>query len=157
MPQVSPTSTFVKRRPMLLVFFIALVASASAFAGSEKAIKAEQMLQEAIAKNDIHELPSFEMKAILKLDNHGHPVAGTYSLLWNGRDQWREEINLPGYSEIQIAGKDATSVSRTTKYMPWQINLVHNLLGYDQNLKLSENEKVKQIRNRDTWNKSLVR
>ena len=149
MPQVSPTSTFVKRRPMLLVFFIALVASASAFAGWEKAIKAEQMLQEAIAKNDIHELPSFEMKASLKLDNHGHPVEGTYSLLWNGRDQWREEINLPGYSEIQVAGKDAVSVSRTTKYMPWQINLVHNLLGYDQNLKLSENEKVKQIRNRE--------
>ena len=40
----------LKRRPMLLVFFIALVASASAFAGSEKAIKAEQMLQEAISE-----------------------------------------------------------------------------------------------------------
>lgn len=149
MPQISPTSTFAKRRPMLIVSFIALVASASAFAGSEKAIKAEQMLQEAIGKNDIHELPSFEMKASLKLDNRGHPVEGTYSLLWNGRDQWREVINLPGYSEIQVAGKDAVSVSRTTKYMPWQIYLVHNLLGYDQNLKLSEDEKVKQIRDRE--------
>src|SRR5205807_1196078 len=112
MPQVSPTSTFVERRPILLVFLIALVASASAFAGSEKTIKAEQMLQEAIAKNDIHELASFEMKASLKLDNHGRPVEGTYSLLWNGPDQWREEINLPGYSEIQVSGKDAVSVSR---------------------------------------------
>ena len=104
MPQISLTSKFAKRRPMLLVFFVALIASASAFAGSEKAIRAEQMLQEAIARNDIRELPSFEMKASLKLDNHGHPVEGTYSLLWNGHAQWREEINLPGYSEITGRG-----------------------------------------------------
>ncbi len=140
---------FAYRRSILLVFLMALVTTGSAFAGSEKAAKAEQMLQEAVAKNDIHELPSFEMRARLKLDNHGHPVEGTYSLLWNGRDQWREEIKLPGYSEVQVAGKDAVSVSRTTKYMPWQIGLVHNLLGYDQKLKLNVNEKVKQIRNRE--------
>ena len=50
---------------------------------------------------------------------------------------------------LQVAGKGAVSVSRTTKYMPWQISLVHDLLGYDQNLKLRENEKVKQIRDRE--------
>ena len=62
-----------------------------------------------------------EMKASLKLDNHGHPVEGTYSLLWNGRDQWREEINLPGYSEIQVAGKDDVSVSEQQSTCPGRL------------------------------------
>jgi TonB family protein len=149
MPQMSPTSAFRKPRPMLLVFVIALMASASALAVSEKAIKGEQMLQEAILKNDIRELPSFEMKAIVRLDNHGRPVDGSYRLLWNGPDQWREEIAFPGYSEIQLAGKDGISVKRTTEYMPWQIDLLHILLGYGQGLKLRAHEKVKQIHNRE--------
>lgn len=149
MPQLSPTSTFVDRCPMLLVFFIAVVASASTFAVSEKAMKGEQMLQEAIMKNDIHEWPSFEMKASLKLDNYGHPVEGTYSLLWNGPDQWREEIALPGYSEIQVAGRGAISIKRTTEYPPRQISLVHALLGYGRDLKLQKHEKIKQIRDRE--------
>jgi TonB family protein len=149
MPQVSPISLFVKHRSRLGILLIALIASANAFAASDKAMQGEQMLQAAIAKNDIRELPSFEMKASLKLDNYGHPIDGTYSLLWNGPNQWREEINLPGYSEIQVTGKDVASVKRTTQYMPWQINLIHDILGYDQKLKLGENEKVKQIRNRE--------
>jgi len=149
MPQMSPTSAFGKLRPPLLVFLIALIASASAFAASEKSIKGEQMLQEAILKNDIRDLPSFEMKASVRLDNHGHPVDGSYWLLWNGPDQWREEITFPGYSEIQLTGKDAVSVKRTTEYMPWQIDLLHNLLGYGQDLRLRANERVKQIHNRE--------
>jgi hypothetical protein len=64
MPQMSPTRAFGKLRPTLLVFLIALIASASAFVASEKSIKGEQMLQEAILlKNDIRDLPSVEMKA----------------------------------------------------------------------------------------------
>ena len=39
--------------------------------------------------------------------------------------------------------------------MPWQINLVHNLLGYDQNLKLSENEKVKHPKQRKAKNNTI--
>jgi TonB family protein len=146
---MSPTSAFGKLCPPLLVFLIALITSASAFAASEKSIKGEQMLQEAILKNDIRDLPSFEMKASVRLDNHGHPVDGSYWLLWNGPDQWREEITFPGYSEIQLTGKDAVSVKRTTEYMPWQIDLLRNLLGYGQDLRLRANERVKQIHNRE--------
>jgi TonB family protein len=134
---------------ILHLFLIALMASASALAASDKTVEAEQTLQDAITKNDIRELPSFEMKASLKLDSHGHPVEGSYLLLWNGPDQWREEINIRGYSEIKVAGKDVVSVKRTTQYLPWQINLLHGLLDYGQGLKLRQDEKVKQIRIRE--------
>ncbi|MGA9977338.1 MAG: energy transducer TonB [Candidatus Sulfotelmatobacter sp.] len=115
---------------------------------SDRASRGEQMIEQAKAVNDIRGLPSFEMKATVRLDNHGRPIDGTYSLLWNGADQWREEINLPGYSEIQVARKEVVSVKRTTDFTPWQINLLHSLLAYGQNLSLKENERVQGIRDR---------
>lgn len=122
-----------------------LVACASA---SDEASRGEQMIEQAKAKNDIRGLPSFEMKATVKLDNHGKPIDGAYSLLWNGDDQWREEINFPGYSEIRVAGKEVVSVKRTTDFTPWQISLLQSLLAYGQHLSLKENEKVKRISDR---------
>lgn len=149
MLQLSPTTASIKRRSGLSFLLIAFIALGSTAVASEKAAQAEQVLQEAIAKNDIRGLPSFEMKASVKLDNYGHPIEGSYSLLWNGPDQWREEISVPGYSEIKVADKNAILVKRTTEYLPWQINLLHGLLGYDQFLKVGGNEKVKQIRDRE--------
>jgi TonB family protein len=146
MLRVTATSAYIKRCSVLHLFLIALMASATALEASDKTVEAEQLLQDAITKNNIRELPSFEMKASLKLDNYGHPVEGSYLLLWNGPDQWREEINVPGYSEIKVAGKDVVSVKRTTQYLPWQISLLHGLLDYGHGLKLRQDEKVKEIR-----------
>jgi hypothetical protein len=39
------------------------------------------------------------MKAALQIDNAGKPLDGSYRLLWNGPEQWREEISFPGYTE----------------------------------------------------------
>jgi hypothetical protein len=33
-------------------------------------------------------------------------------------DQWREEITLPGYSEIQVAGKGVVYLKRNAAFMP---------------------------------------
>lgn len=149
MPELSPIAASVVHHVRLRLFFIALIASGGALAASKKTVEAEQILQEAIARNDIRELPSFEMKASVKLDNHGHPIEGSYSLFWNGQDQWREEINIPGYSEIKVADKNAILVKRTTEYLPWQINVIHGLLDYAQYLAVAPNEKIKRVLNRE--------
>src|SRR5947209_20401832 len=67
-------------------------------------------LREAAKKTNIFELPSFRMTADITLAVDGSSANGTYTLLWNGPDQWREEIELSKYTEIQIGGRGATWV-----------------------------------------------
>jgi hypothetical protein len=60
---------------------------------SDKASQeAKQLLEQAELRANILELPSFEMKASVRIDNQGKPLDGSYTLLWNGPDQWREMI-----------------------------------------------------------------
>jgi hypothetical protein len=87
-------------------------------------------LEEAVAKTDIFELPSFVLKASVQLDMHGKLFDGTYQLLWNGPDQWREEINLPGYQEIQIGGKGMVWVQRNADHIPFPVFNLHRALGF---------------------------
>ena len=138
----------MRRRPSIWQLATVLFLVTGALA-SDKASQGAQIIEEAKAKNDIRELPSFEIKASVRLDNYGHPIDGTYSLLWNGTDQWREEITFRGYSEIEVAGKETIAVQRTTDFTPRQINMLHALMAYGQSLSLRENEKVQLIHDRE--------
>ena len=88
------------------------------------------MLQQAQAKTNILDLPSFQMAANVRIDNKGTPLDGSYLLLWNGPDQWREEIHFPGYNEVQVGGKGVVSLLRTTDFIPLTIYRLHSTLGY---------------------------
>ncbi|HEX8817093.1 MAG TPA: energy transducer TonB [Terriglobales bacterium] len=90
---------------------------------------ADQFLQ-AGSNMNIFELPSFQMHAQLQIENNGEPLRGTLLLLWNGPDQWREDISFPGYSETQIGGKDTVFLKRTTDFLPLRIQQVHGTLGF---------------------------
>lgn len=90
-------------------------------------------LQRASAKTNIFELPSFAMKASVQVENRGQPVSGTYQLLWNGPNQWREEIILPSYGEIQVGGKGMIWVHRTTDFIPPPIYYLYQALGFGSN------------------------
>jgi len=102
--------------PLALVgVLIAPLLSASDAPEQQEAMK---RLDQAVAKANIFDLPSFQMTATVQIENRGRPLAGTYQLLWNGPEQWREEISLPGYTEVQVGGKGTVWIQRSTDFVP---------------------------------------
>ncbi len=124
-----------------------LLAHAIPLAASDKA-KGQDLLEQANAKFNLRELPSFEMKATVKIENKGQQLEGTYTLLWNGPDQWREELTVPGYSEVLVGGKDVISTKRSLEFTPLRIYQLHNVLGYGRGLLPGPKEKVKDVHHR---------
>jgi TonB family protein len=101
-----------------------------AMASSDPTERGKELIQQALEKTNIFELPSFRMNANVRIDNFGKPLDGTYSLLWNGPDQWREEIAFPGYSEIQVGNQRVVYVKRSAPVMPYRIFQLHMALGF---------------------------
>jgi TonB family protein len=100
---------------------------ASDAAEQQEAVK---KLEEAVSKTNIFDLPSFQMTASVQVENQGEQLEGSYRLLWNGREQWREEITIPGYTELQIGGKGTVWVQRSTDFLPLRIYQLHAALGF---------------------------
>ena len=134
--------------------------------GQPDAIK---KLEEAVSKTNIFELPSFQMKAALQVDNAGKLVDGSYRLLWNGPERWREEINLPGYTELQVGGKGIVWIQRSPDVFPLRIWQVHVALGFGSaagadaglygsfvQLGLHPNDKVKKLHSRKQHGERLT-
>jgi TonB family protein len=101
--------------------------SASEMPDQQDAMK---KLEEAVSKTNIFELPSFQMKATLQVDSAGKPLDGSYQLLWNGPERWREEITFPGYTELQIGGKGVVWIQRRPDVIPLRIHQLHAALGF---------------------------
>lgn len=107
-----------------------MICSSFGIASDNQSQDGKDLIEKAAEKVNIFALPYFEMKANVRIDNQGKPLEGTYSLLWNGLEQWREEINFPGYTEIQMGGKGVVFLKRSTDFMPLRINQLHAALGY---------------------------
>jgi hypothetical protein len=116
----------------LLLISLAVVASAVSLNASdpENPQEAVARLQQAVSKTNIFELPSFVMKAKVQIELKGKMVDGTYQLLWNGKDEWREEIVLPEYAEIQVGGKGMLWVKRSADFIPLRIYNIQEALGF---------------------------
>jgi hypothetical protein len=112
-------------------------------------------LKQAVSKTNIFELPSFAMKADVHLDNRGKKIVGTYQLLWNGPDQWREEISFPGYSEVEIGGKGKIWRQRSTDFIPFPIYNLHQALGFGSSASSTASMPLVQLRltSKDTISK----
>jgi TonB family protein len=131
-------------RPVLLILTTSIILAASDKSKREGA----DLIQAAETKGNLFERASFEMKAEISIDNKGNPIHGSYTLLWNGPEQWREEISLPGYSEIQVGSKGFVSQQRTTDFRPLVIDQLFRTLNYGQE-RLAAWEKVKRVHDRD--------
>ncbi len=118
--------SYVILATMVALWLQPLLASDDA-ARKQEAIK---KIEQAVARTNIFELPSFEMKASVEVESQGKLVNGTYQLLWNGADQWREEIRLPGYSEVQVGGTGTVWLQRSTDFIPLRISNLHTALGF---------------------------
>jgi TonB family protein len=146
--------------------------SLSAFSGASDATEqrdARTKLEQAVSKTNIFELPSFQMKAAVQIDNSGKPLDGSYRLLWNGPKQWRAEVTFPGYEEVQVGGKGVVWVQRSTDFIPLRINQLHTALGFGSaagvdagryesfvQLGLTPNDKIKKVHSRKEHGKKLT-
>jgi TonB family protein len=101
-------------------------------------------LQEAASKTNIFELASFSLRADIQIEAQGKLVDGSYELLWNGPDQWREGIHIPGYTEIQIGGKGTISLRRNTDFIPLPIFNLHQALGFGSTTSASQSMSLVQ-------------
>jgi TonB family protein len=125
-----------------------LVLSSLVFASDRKE-EGEELLAKAAAANNILNLPSFELKANVRIENEGKPIEGTYLLLWNGPDQWREQIDIPGYHEIQVGGKGVVYRKRSLDFIPVPIQHLDTVMSYGrQRLTLRPDETIKQVHHR---------
>lgn len=117
----------------LLIFVFSIFFHSFANASDKLDQQAElSRLQQAFAKTNIFELAAFTLKANIQVEIREKLIDGNYQLLWNGPDQWREEISLPGpgYHEIQIGGKGVIWVQRNTDFIPVGIFNLHRALGF---------------------------
>jgi TonB family protein len=117
-------------KPYRPLVFLLLIYTNTILASDKAEQEGKELVKQAEAKVNIFALPSFEMKASVRIDNKGKPLEGSYQLLWNGPAQWREEISFPGYSEVQVAGKGVVSLKRSTDVIPLRIDQLHSALGY---------------------------
>jgi TonB family protein len=92
--------------------------------------EAKKLLESAISRTNIFDLPSFRIKATLQIETQDKWLDGNYQFLWNGPDQWREEIDFPGYSEVQIGGKGTIWTMRNPDFIPLRIYQLHAALGF---------------------------
>ena len=126
-------------------------------------------LEQAVSKTNIFDLPSFQMKAAVQIDNAGNQLDGSYRLLWNGPEQWREEITFPGYTELQVGGKGIVWIQRSTDFVPLRIYQLHAALGFGSvagedaghsgsfvQLGLSRNDRFKKLHSRKEHGEKLT-
>jgi len=126
-----------------------LLTLSSLLSASDKTDEGLEILKQARSRSDIRELPCFTMRATVKIENQGKLLEGEYALLWNGPDQWREEISFPGFDEIRIGGSGKVALKRNLDFVPLRVHQLELALGYGRGgLTLRPDEGIKQVRTR---------
>jgi len=123
---VSPMKHGICLPLVSLLFFPHIVAASDSVNRQEAVARLEQ----AVSKTNIFELPSFALEADVEIEEQGKFMKGTYELLWNGPDQWREGVRIPGYNEVQIGGKGTIWLERSTDFIPFMIYNLRQALGF---------------------------
>jgi TonB family protein len=128
---------------------LATVLLTSLLSASDKTHEGQEILEQARSRSDIRELPSFTMRATVKIENQGNLLEGGYALLWNGPDQWREEISFPGFDQIRIGGSGTVALKRNLDFVPLRVHQLELALDYGkEGLTLRPGEGIKQVRTR---------
>jgi TonB family protein len=118
----------VNRSAILATLFSLLLQPLHGSDDSAKRQEAIKKIEQAVANTNIFELPSFQMNANVEIESQGKLVDGRFQLLWNGPEQWKEEIHLPGYTEVQVGGKGTVWIQRS--FLPLRIYDLQTALGF---------------------------
>jgi TonB family protein len=103
-------------------------------ASGDRTQEGKDLINAAIEKTNIFALPHFALKGNIQIKDKGKPINGAYLLVWNGPDEWKEEISLPGYFEKQVGAKGVVYLKRTVDFTPLRIEQLHSTLGYGSSL-----------------------
>jgi hypothetical protein len=144
------------------LYLFVLAASLRQYVGASDTVNQQEAmarLQRAVSKTNIFELPRFAMKGDVRLDYHGKKIVGTYQLFWNGPDQWREGISVPGYTEVEIGGKGTIWLQRSSDFIPFAIFNLHQALGFGSSANSPQAMSLVQLRltPRDTIKKTTAK
>lgn len=93
--------------------------------------------------------PPFRLRAKVRLSGLlGEPIDGSYQLIWNSPEQWREEITFPSFTQLRVGGAGKLWHRRNVNYLPLPIYHLMLLLDFQSRLKLGPTESVKKIHQR---------
>lgn len=119
-------------KSIVIAFLITIFSVNSAIAASDMTSEAQTLIEQASAKRNIVDLPGLRLTANVHIDNDGKPLDGTYALLENTPDQWREEIVFPGYSELRVGTNGLVYLKRSTDFEPYRISQLRRAIGMDE-------------------------
>ena len=131
-----------------VAFLLTIAWTASTFAASDTASRAQSLIEQATAAASVLDSPGLRMTARVRIDNEGKPLEGTYSLLRNGLEQWREEITFPGYSEVRVGTNGVIYLKRSSDFEPYRVSQLRGTLGLGARLHPGAypGEAIKKIR-----------
>lgn len=76
----------------------------------------------------------FELLSDIKLDIRGQWLNGTYLLLWDSPDLWREEVILPGYQRVKVQDQSGLWLHRSLNYEVPSVKDLDDALDFSDSL-----------------------
>ena len=141
------------KRTFALLATLCLALAAYSSAGEKKDKQAEglALIERARELSDIRApgSPPFRLRARVRLFQEKHAMEGTYLLVWISPSQWREQVDLPGFTQLRIGGEGTYSVHREPPGLPWPVFQLLHTLGYKARLTVRPTERVEEIKNRN--------
>jgi TonB family protein len=98
----------------------------------------------------------FRMKALIRLQMSGRTVEATYRLVWVSDKLWREELDLPGYTEIRVGGESKYWYKRNLDYVPVRVTQAYDAIHFHLRVGLGTEEQVKKVRQRQVKGAQLA-
>jgi hypothetical protein len=137
---------------MMILAFLSAWPSPSGGRGDDAGRPAEAVLERAerVTSLRVPGAPPFRLRlrAEFSLKNGGFMEAN-YDLVWLRPDWWREEVKLPGFTDVAIAQDRVLWRKRNTEYVPMMEWLLMSLVRADRAGALSDRESVTGIRDRE--------
>jgi len=70
----------------------------------------------------------------------------TFDVLWNSATQWREELQLPGYSRVRVGGDHKYWVQRNVPFEIGTVQRIDELIDISAKLRLRAEERIGKSR-----------
>lgn len=134
----------------LAVLGLAFLLPSFLAAKDNKQQEAEALLAKARDLSDIRceGCPAFQLVSRLRVLANEKQVEGSYRLVWISPESWRDEINLPGYSQVQVRGQGKVWRLRNLDHQPLRVYQLMELLNFAQRLKGHESDKARALKRR---------
>lgn len=134
----------------LAMLFVPGLIRAQSPAGSQPKTPAD-WLTRAADLSDIRApgSPAFTLRGhVFRADSNAGGSAGTYRLDWNSADQWREEIDLPGYHRLRIGGANRYWEQSSNYPPPLAATFLDELLDFPLRLRPGADSRLGQVEER---------